>query len=273
MMRTKEFWKATEAILRNYVRMVELELSERWEGWSLDLSCNEMYEVIGALLARQVTLAVELAKSHIIWNMHIAPLILRAMADNYINLAWIFQDPLDRSRKFIMYGLGQEKLQVEHLKARLQTAGESVEENPEVKYREGWINAQQYTFLTEVNIGSWSGLDTRTMAQEAGCLDFYNYSFQPFTSATHNMWNHIGKYNLVVCPNPLHGYHSMPAVRYLPLDIYAVVEAASFVEKAFALFDEKTSNTARSLSAYKEFMRGLDGFGNALSSSPQDNAA
>src|SRR2546423_11640354 len=107
-MTTKEFWKATEAILRNYVQMLEVELSERWKGWSLDLSCREMYEVIGALLARQLTLAVEFAMSPSIWNMHIAPLILRSMADNYINLAWIFQEPLDRSRKFIIYGLGQE---------------------------------------------------------------------------------------------------------------------------------------------------------------------
>jgi hypothetical protein len=186
-MTSEEFWSATEAIIRDYVRIFEKELSERWKNWSLDLSRREMYEVIGALLARQVTLASQLALSPNIWTEHIAPLISRSMADNYISLAWIFCDPVDRSRKFVLYGLGQEKLQVEHLKARLNAENEDSEEHPEVKYREGWIDAQQYTFLTEVNIGSWSGIDTRTMAEQAECVYFYNYSFQPFTSATHNM--------------------------------------------------------------------------------------
>jgi hypothetical protein len=263
-MKTEEFWKATEAIIGNYVRMVEKELSERWKGWSLDLSCREMYEVIGALLARQVTLATQLALSPSIWNSHVAPLILRSMADNYINLAWIFGDPVDRSRKFILYGLGQEKLQVAHLKAHLDTDKQEAKDNPQVKYREKWIDVQKYTFLTEVNIGSWSGIDTRKMAEQADCIDFYNTSFQSFTSATHNMWNHVGKWNLVICPNPLHRYHGMPAVRPLASEIYFVLEAALYTEKAFILFDEKTSNIVKPHS-YQELKNALNEFGNSLS--------
>lgn len=263
------FWNATDVIVQNYVQEVNDELSERWKAWSLDLSQREMYEVIGALLARQVTLAAQLAISPSIWNEHVAPLILRSMVDNYINLAWIFCDSLDRARKFIQYGLGQEKLQVEHLKARLSAENQDANEYPEVKYREDWINAQQYTFLTEVNIGSWSGIDTRTMADQAGCLEFYNRAYQPFTSATHNMWNHVGKYNLVICPNPLHRYHAMPTVRSLPPDINFVLEAAFYVEKAFALFDEKTSSTVNTPSAYQKFMQGLDQLGNSLPKVPK----
>jgi hypothetical protein len=169
--------------------MAKHELTERWKNWRLDLTCREMYEVIGALLARQVTLATQVALSPQNWDQHVAPLILRSMADNYITLAWIFCEPVDRSRKFLFYGLGQEKLQLEHLKARLSAHKIDADEYPEVKYREEWINNQQWTFLTEVNLGSWSGIDTRAMAEQADCLDFYNYSFQPFTSAVHNMWN------------------------------------------------------------------------------------
>lgn len=263
-MKSEEFWEQIEGIMRDYVRMANHELSERWKNWHLDLTCREMYEVIGALMARQVTLATQLVLSPQIWDQHVAPLILRSMADNYITLAWIFCEPVDRSRKFLFYGLGQEKLQLEHLKARLSAHSIDAEEYPEVKYREEWINNQQWTFLTEVNLGSWSGIDTRTMAEQADCLDFYNYSFQPFTSAVHNMWNHVAKWNLVYCPNPLHRYHGMPAVRHLGASIDFVLEAASYADKAFVLFDEKTSNTTKPRSAYEQLRQGLNRFGNSL---------
>ena len=97
-------------ILQKYVQEVEKELNTRWESWSIDLSQAEKHEVIGALLARIVTLATELAVSTQIWNEHIAPVLLRTMVDAYITLAWIFNDPLERSRKFLSYGLGQAKL-------------------------------------------------------------------------------------------------------------------------------------------------------------------
>ena len=265
-------WKATEPVIREYVRMAKIELSERWRNWPEDLSCCELYEVVGALIARQVTLATQVVLSPNLWNDHIAPLILRSMADNYITLAWIFGDPIDRSRKFVFYGLGQEKLQVEHLKSRLVAENEKADQSKEIENRERWIDAQQYGFLTEVNIGSWSGIDTRTMAEQANCLDFYNYSFQPFTSATHNMWNHVGKHNLVVCPNPLHRYHRMPIVRPLPPSLYFPLEAALYAEKAFTLFDEKTSNTAKPPSAYHELMEKISQLGESLiaeSNSPE----
>ena len=108
-MSDQDTWRAVVSLSENYVRMVRAELSERWEKWQLDLVNREMYEVIGALLARQVTLATQLASAPSIWNSHISPLIFRTMTETYITLAWIFIDPLDRAQKFILYGLGQRK--------------------------------------------------------------------------------------------------------------------------------------------------------------------
>lgn len=133
-----------------------------------------------------------------------------------------------------------------------------------MKYREDWIDRQKYRFLTEVNLGSWSGIDTRRMAEEANCVDFYNYSFQPFTSAVHNMWNHVAKWNLVYCPNPLHRYHGMPVVRRLRPSIDFVLEAASYADKAFVLFDGKTSNTSKPTSAFEQLKQDLNQFGNSF---------
>ncbi len=92
------------------------------------------------------------------------------MTETYITLTWIFIDPLDRAQKFILYGLGQEKLQLEHRKADLQTQGLKQDDDPVVNSLESWINSQQYTFLTEVNVGSWSGIDIRAMSIEAGAM-------------------------------------------------------------------------------------------------------
>ena len=99
-----------EQIIRTFIEQSRIELKERWEKWTIDLAKNEVHEVVGALLARQVTLARQMAECPPIWNGHIAPLILRAMTDVYISLAWVLNDPVDRSRKFVVYGLGQAKL-------------------------------------------------------------------------------------------------------------------------------------------------------------------
>lgn len=263
----QDVWQALHKIVLNYSRTVKDELHERWKKWPLDLAKREMYEVIGALLARQVTLAVQLVGAPEIWNGHIAPLILRGITDNYINLAWIFGDPLDRSRKFMLHGLGQEKLQIEHQKARLTSEGEDADNHPLIKDREAWLNTQRYTFLTEVNIGSWSGIDTRKMAEEVGCIDLYNYAYTPFSAAIHNMWNHIAKYNLVACPNPLHRHHRIPVILSVRPDIDYLYRAAKYVRKTFRLFDEKTGISVDLPSAFDEFVTAVNYLGQTLDTS------
>jgi hypothetical protein len=245
-------------LIGEYVGAIELELSSRWERWPLDLSKAEMFETIGALMARMVSLATELAVAPQIWNEHIAPIILRSMADAYINLAWIFNEPVERSRKFILYGLGQAKLEIEHRKAQLQVGGINPEDDPVVKRTEWWINTQHYTFLTEVNLGNWAGIDTRKMAEEAGCIDFYNYVYSPFSAATHNSWQHISRYNLLLCSNPLHGLHYVPSDPDLGSHISYFQLAAKYANKAFRLFDEKTGVKSDAPSSYKillDFLR------------------
>ena len=247
--------KSLQEIISTYVEMAEEELNTRWKNWCLDLSKQEMFEVLGGLMARQVALATELVMSPNIWNEHIAPIILRSMVDNLINFAWIFEDPLDRSRKYILYGLGQEKLQLEHLKNQIKANGEDPENFPQVEAKENWINAQRYTFLTEVTIGSWSGIDVRKMAEEANCLEIYNYTYQPLSSATHNVWNYVGKFNLKICQNPLHKYHFIPYIPYLKPNLDLLFEASGLVERTFALFDEKTNNSQTPPSAHEEIIK------------------
>ena len=247
-----------EQLIVSFVKQAHLELKERWKKWPIDISENEIHEVTGALLARQVTLARQMAECPSIWNGHTAPIILRAMADVYISLAWVLKDPLEQSRKFILYGLGQKKLQLEHRKAQMGKRKPTPQEKMLLDEVEAWINSQQFSFLTEVNVGSWSGIPIRQMAEEADCLDFYNYVYTPFSACAHSMWHHIARYNLKQCENPLHLYHNVPVDPEFSIDIYNFYLAAKYLQKTFSVFDKKFPIDVEIPSAYDQLCDGLD---------------
>ncbi len=251
-------FRQMKQLIRTFIKQARIELKERWEKWIIDLAENEVHEVVGALLARQVTLARQMAESPQIWNDHTASIILRAMADVYISLAWILKEPLDRSRKFILYGLGQAKLELEHQKAQIGDREPTPEEKMLIEAREVWINSQRFTFLTEVNVGSWSGISTRQMAEEADCIDFYNFVYNPFSACSHSMWHHLARYNLKQCANPLHQYHQVPEDSELSIDLNSIHLAAKCLQKTFSAFDDKFSIQVDVPSAFEHLCDGLD---------------
>lgn len=224
--------------LEEYIILLNREFVTRIEHMKIDLFHSNQSEVCGGLLARQVSLATEMSKSPSIWNGHIAPLILRSMVDTYITLAWIFDSLEDRTRSYIEYGIGQQKLFIEHLKNGRSNPSKT--DKDYIEKLESWLESQRFDFLTEVNLGSWSGKSIRTMAEEAGCLDFYNYCYIPFSSAAHSMWNHVSRLNLKECDNPLHKYHLIPINPEIPPDVNYVYLSSKYMKKSFLLFDKKT---------------------------------
>jgi hypothetical protein len=256
-MKEKIFQAKLQETIEAFVGRARDEFEYRLKKWPTDLRHNDVHEVIGALLARQVTLAIQLASSLPNWNGHVAPLFLRTMADVYINVAWVLCDPDDRAKKFILYGLGQAKLELEHRRTDLATRKAKSGEVEFIEIQEDWINRQRATFLTDVNVGSWSGISTRAMADEAGCIDFYNYVYTPFSACTHSTWYHTARYNLRPCNNPLHRHHSIPAIIDTPLDPYYVDLAARYLEKTFAKFDEVFGKFTKRKSALDVLTNGL----------------
>ena len=230
-------WSLTQEAIEKYISHVEAELRERWNSWKNDLYLNHVHEAIGALLARQVTLVTHFARSPVSWNVHIAPLFLRAMIDVYINFAWILKDPSERSERFVLYGLGQQKLQLEHRRKQLTKEGIEVESDPVVKATEDWINSQRYEFLVDVDVGHWAGLNVRSMAEEADCMDLYNFSYAPFSAGVHSTWPHLCRLNLTVCKNPLHKFHRVPTIDEYPSDIGFLDTAAKYLSKSFAALE------------------------------------
>jgi len=241
-------------ILRTYVRTVREELREHWKSWPVNMAAKRVHEVIGAHLARQVSLATRLVQSPGIWNPHVGPVVLRVMVDNHINLAWILAEPEDRARKFVEHGLGQEKLIIEHRKVTVRESGGDPDNDDEIKSDEAWVDSQHFGFLTEVNIGGWSGLDTRKMAEEVGLLEMHRRDYTTLSCSVHNMWNHVGKYNVQKCKNPLHGFHMVPCdSTQFELDINYPLGAAAYVEGTFDLFRQKAGVTSSTPSAFSYF--------------------
>lgn len=228
-----------ETYLSPCICLAREQLQKKWESWTVNPNNIEVHETIGGLMARQVSLFVQIVSNPGIWNGHVGPLVLRSMVDTYINFCWIWGSPVERAQAFIQYGLGQEKLNLEHLKKAMQEAGDDPDQSEVVNDLTTWIDTQRWRFLTDVNVGSWSGKSTRAMAEEAGCKEIYNHAYQPFSAPVHSMWNHIAKYNLQHCNNPLHKYHRIPIDPEMHLDISYVVNAAKYVEKTFHVFDQK----------------------------------
>lgn len=215
------------------------ELQNRWDAWSYDLDKEVVHDVVGSLMARQVSLFGEMAENPAIWNDHIAPLILRAMVEAYITVVWIMKDPEDRARKYVLYGLGQEKLLMEHEKKELKERGKDPAKDELIKLRESWINMQQYTFLTDVNLGSWSGISVRKMAEEIGALKLNNLVYQRMSATVHSMWHHVGKYNTSGCTNPLHRYHKVPIDPDIRGKLHFFQEATYYLDTTFKAFDKE----------------------------------
>ena len=146
------------------------------------------------------------------------------------------------------YGLGQENLLLEQAKADLREAGVEPETAPEIQEWEQWLDGERYTFLTEVNVGNW-GPNLRKRAEEAGLLNLHRNDYARWSSATHNMWHHVVRFNLEACRNPLHGYHRLPAMPELEPRTTLLQQAAEYVDLSLSLFDEATETKVDTLTA------------------------
>lgn len=228
--------------LESYCELVENNIKERWNKLPIEIYNHEIFEVIGGLMARQGTLAIEFAKNPSIWNIHIAPIILRSMTDALITISWMMINNFEeKAQTYIKYGLGREKLLIEHYKDIMsKELDEELKEQYEdiVEFRKAWLEAQRYDFLTDVDISSsWSGVGTRTMAQESDCENLYKFAYEPYSSTAHNTWQHINMYNLKTCKNPLHKHHKIPSIPELTTDINFLINASKYLTRSFEAID------------------------------------
>ena len=247
---------AWEAI-RTFEEHLAAQVHHRWDVWAREHEQRHVHEVVGGLLARQATLARELASNPSTWNAHSGPLFLRSMVENCITIAWILKDPDERAKQFIAYGLGQENLMLEHAKEDLREAGADPDKDQTIQAWEQWLNGQRYTFLTEVNVGGW-GPNLREMAEEAGVIDLHRNDYALWSGTTHSMWHHVVRFNFQHCTNPLHGHHRVPTIPRLAPEPELLRRAAEYVDVAIRSFDEATSTSIGDPSAVEVLDRELE---------------
>ena len=253
------FWQPLEA----FVEHLESQVQERWRFWATNHEQRHVHEVIGGLLARQATLASQLAMNPLTWNEHSAPLFLRPMVENCITTAWILGDENERdnrAKQFIEYGLGQENLLLKHAKANIQEQRLDPEDDPAIKQWEEWTNSQKYTFLTEVNVGNWADKNLREMAEQVELIDLHTWDFALASGAVHSTWNHLVKYDLRDCSNPLHGHHRIPYAQPLGADTEFLGKAAGYVDATNSVFDRATGyelGDPTTLQVLDELLKGM----------------
>ena len=225
-----------------YIENVRTGFDQRWQQITPEIYDKYVHECIGGLLSRQATLSIEMAKAPAIWNSHIAPLILRCMIDAHITLSWISNEPVERTEKYVLYGLGQEKLYLEYMKEALREEPNSLDAKniqEMIRLRESWLNSQMADWATEVNVGSWSGISVRDMAKEIGRESIYKHAYVPFSGPVHNMWQHVGIHNVNQCVNPMHRFHLVPSIDELPILPDFMYRSAKYLSLSFEVFDQK----------------------------------
>lgn len=237
-----------EKLITDFEEYLSNSFHELWSKVQIEPNLKDAYSVIGGLLSRQVTLAIQMARSPAIWNGHSAPLFLRAMTDLHISLAWIMLDIEERSKKYILHGLGEEKLLIEHYKASLEET-ENEEDKADIQQmiemRSALLNSQKRDYLVAVDLGQWSQLDYRKMSQQSDCEGLYKFAYKPFSHVAHNMWPHISLHNLKRCDNPLHRHHLIPDLIEIPIDIDYLYRACKYVDMAYSLFMEQFEITVK----------------------------
>lgn len=234
--------KLLSIFVNGYIDIVKAGFEDRWKQIKPEIYDKHIHECIGALLSRQATLTIEMAKAPSTWNGHVAPLFLRCMVEAYITLAWILAEPKSRSKQYIEYGLGQEKLYIEFMKEALNEDPDAYDSDAireMIEVRKSWLNGQLAEWATEVNVGSWSGMTAREMAKEIGRESIYKHAYVPFSGAAHNMWQHVGIYNVEPCTNPIHKWHVVPKIRRAAMHPDFMYRSSKYITITFELFDEK----------------------------------
>ena len=124
--------------------------------------------------------------------------------------------------------------------------------------QELFLNRERYTFLTDVNFGSWSDKPIKKIAEEAECKDFYHYVFTPFSNSAHGTWNHIIKYSLKPSSNPLHCFIKRPVFLDLEPDPHFAELSMRYLDKAFGIFDKYHRSKKVIKNSYEIYRKSID---------------
>lgn len=244
-------------ILSEYRDNLKTEVNYRLSNWKYDHQNSAKYHVISGLLSRQASITLETIDAPQILNGLVISIILRSMIDIFITMAWILHDDSEnRAQKFIDYGVGQEKIMKDCRESELKSQGIDPESDDFIKVSNAIINIMRKEELVDVNIGSWSGLSVRQMAEESGNLGFYNLTYIPFSQDVHSNWPHLIRFNLEPCENPLHRFHLKGVLKEVePKLHHNLRNLTKYMNKVLMLFDEHVKLDLSSITPASKILR------------------
>ncbi|HOI55945.1 MAG TPA: DUF5677 domain-containing protein [Phycisphaerae bacterium] len=198
-----------------------------------DLYAPERDEVLFGLISRAIRLFVLIAEDPNLWARDTAGIMLRCLADTVITFAYLVRAGTDEDfRLFVQYGEGQAKLLMLHLQ-------DSYPLDRSLDGRTSKAIADELGFFTPelipIELGSWSKMDTRKLAQKAGFERLYRLVFNPTSSDVHGTWLSLKHSNLLRCGEPLHRFHRLPAYVDPPVFVNTLIAAQELILECAAV--------------------------------------
>jgi hypothetical protein len=160
-------------------------------------------------------------------------LLVRTLTEIRINLAFLVKNADEVMwARFRSYGSGQAKL------ALLKY--EDTQQGPNLvstKTLESLANEDFFQEFVNIDLGSWSGMDLRKMADQCGVKDDYD-RFYGWTSAfVHGQWAAARDAVMATCGNPLHRAHRGPMPVQRPMES-CIPDAVSLANSILTSVDE-----------------------------------
>jgi len=166
-------------------------------------------DVVLGFLARQYQLWSVVVVSPSAWTVPASPLLLRALVDATITLAWIKANP-DSASKYKVYSAGRLKLLAEHWR-RIGSEQAQSWCAAYADHMEELASSELWSGVLPVELSSWNGKDIRTMAEEADLKDAYDITYSPLSADAHAEWMVLRTKYLRPCQEPAHRSHWLPA--------------------------------------------------------------
>ena len=236
------------------------ELRNIWNKARIDTYEPARTNVVAGLLARSLQFASDIVQNPYLWRMPISAILIRCMVENEIRLQWLIKCGKEGDfKEYIDFGLGQEKLLVEHYK-RISQSDRPDQKMilEEIEKREAWIDSQLYSFLIPVDIGGGvQGKDLRALADEAGLLDLHRLVYSPLSSFVHGHWNCVARLNLSRCLNPLHGGHYIPELPQRPTSFPCALDAVNSYANCYELVSMALTDAIVESQASLNYMKDL----------------
>lgn len=219
---------------------------------------KERQEVVSGLVARAGRDLIAVLTAPDLWCMEHGAHIVRMLVETKVYLRWMAQQNPAIYREFQEYGAGKAKLYAriaEEFPAEARTSGfqEAVDEFERLSHNHEILDHR----IVDTRDTFAQGKSIRTMATEAGLLDFYRQAYSQASGVAHSEWWSIETHAMERCLNVLHGLHLIPSLSLsqggnVDLATAWVDQFYSLVRTAFRILDTEERAVSSAFSWLEE---------------------